>query len=417
MYQSITRALVASDWERFDFYAKPIKRLSTSRYFPGPALDHSAFRIIELSRRPLPLLPNLRYLNTFASADHPLWNMSPLLGHKLKHFSLDLFGSKKSLLLNTSVLASLLVHTPFLEYLQVSNLNSTQQFSSFLSGTLCSLQHLRVLRLGYTSLTSECINHLSTLSNLADLEITITRDTNVQSASATICATSFPALRVLIIRTELWVIADAFIETYLQPSSLEMVTFRVDEAPMNGHFHRLFTTMRRCCSLRSLTDIVLSPQEDVPHDDVLPDHTLNPNTLHILFAFANLEVLIITTLISFANVDISLKKDMASAWPSLKTLGIQYFGASSHTTNVTIHGLLPLASCSSLKELSINLDATIHNEFPHLRPGRGISNASLSYLAVGQSPITNPYAVASFLSDVFPKLGIISTGFEEMLLN
>jgi len=241
----------------------------------------------------------------------------------------------------------------------------------------------------------------------------IARDTVVQAGSATIRATSFPALRVLIIWTELWVTADAFFEAYLQPSSLEMVTFLVDEAPMNKHFHQLFTTMRKRCSLRSLTDITLSPQEDVPHDDVLPDHVLDPNTLHILFAFANLEVLSITTLISFANVDNALIKDMASAWPSLKTLEIQYFGASSHTTNVTLRGLLPLASCSSLKQLSITLDATIHNEFPHLRPGRGVSNASLLYLAVGQSPITDPYAVASFLSDVFPKLAIISTGPED----
>jgi hypothetical protein len=413
LYQSITRPLVASDWDRFDFYAKRIKRLDATHYSPGPTLDPSSFRIIELSRRPLPLLPNLRHLDTFASADHPLWNMSPLLGHKLKHFDLVLFGSAKSLLLNISVLASLLVHTPFLEYLQVSNLNGIQQFSSVLSGTICSLQHLRVLKLGYTSLTLECINHLSTLSNLADLEIMIARDTVVQAGSATIRATSFPALRVLIIWTELWVTADAFFEAHLQPSSLEMVTFWVDEAPMNKHFHQLFTTMRKCCSLRSLTDITLSPQEDVPDDDVLPDHVLDPNTLHILFAFANLEVLSITTLISFANVDNALIKDMASAWPSLKTLDIQYFGTSSHTTNVTLHGLLPLASCSSLKQLSINLDATIHNEFPHLRPGRGVSNTSLLYLAVGQSPITDPYAVASFLSDVFAKLAIISTGLEE----
>ena len=243
MYQSITCPLVASDWERFDFYVKRIKCLSTSHHFPGLALDPSAFCIIKLSHCLLPLLPNLQYLDTFTSADHPLWNMSPLLGHKLKHFSLDLFCSKKSLLLNTSILTLLLVHTPFLEYLQVSNLNSIQQLSSFLSGTICSLKHLCVLQLGYTSLTSECINHLSTLSNLVDLEIMITWDTNMQVASATICAISFPALRVLIIWMELWVIVDAFIETYLQLLSLEMVTFWVDEALMNGHFHWLFTTM------------------------------------------------------------------------------------------------------------------------------------------------------------------------------
>jgi hypothetical protein len=41
------------------------------------------------------------------------------------------------------------------------------------------------------------------------------------------------------------------------------------------------------------------------------------------------------------------------------------------------------------------------------RPGNGICHETLTTLCVGYSPITNPQAVASVLSDVFPNLSSI----------
>jgi hypothetical protein len=90
LYQSITRPLVESDWERFDFYAKRVRHLKTCSKHPGAILSTHFFRIIQLSRRPLPLLPNLQHLDALSSGDHTLWNVAPLLGPKLKHFSLSL---------------------------------------------------------------------------------------------------------------------------------------------------------------------------------------------------------------------------------------------------------------------------------------------------------------------------------------
>jgi hypothetical protein len=417
VYQSITRPLVESDWERFDFYAKRIRHLKTHSKRPGTILDISVFRIIQLSCRPLPLLPNLQHLDALSSGDHTLWNVAPLLGPKLKHFSLLSLGTGGSsalektstILARTSVLASLKVYTPFLEYLEVSG--KTKQLSSVISGTVCSLQHLRVLKLGTTALTPECINHLPTMSNLADLEVTIARDSVMHAASTIIWEASFPALRALVILTELWATVDAFFEAYLQPSSLVRVEFQVDQTPTNEHFHQLFTTMRKCCSLGSLTGIILRPQikmaVHIENDDsLLSQLVLDPNTLHMLFAFANLEVLRIKTFTSFAKVDNALIKDMALAWPGLKSLEIRHSPTSRHSTSVTIHGLLPLASCSSLKQLSINIDPTTQDALPQLRQGQGNTSLCLVDLALGKPPIGNPYAVASFLSDVFPLANI-----------
>jgi hypothetical protein len=229
----------------------------------------------------------------------------------------------------------------------------------------------------------------------------------MQAASASSRGTSFPALQALVILTELWSTADAFFEAYLQPSSLERVEFQVNETPTNAHYHQLFTTMRKCCSLGSLTGIVLSPQIKladyiVNGDNLLSNFVLDPNTLHMLFAFTNLEVLHIKTFTSFAKVDNALIKDVALAWPGLKSLEIRQSPTSRYTTSVTIHGLLPLASCSSLEQLFINIGQTIQDALPQLRQGQGLTSLCLVDLELGQPPIRDPYAVASFLSNVFP---------------
>lgn len=119
---------------------------------------------------------------------------------------------------------------------------------------------------------------------------------------------------------------DAFFEAYLQPSSLEGVEFQVNEPPTNGYLYQLFTTMRKCCSLGSLPGIMLSPQVELADYivNLLSKLVLDPSTLHMLVAFTNLEVLRIKTLTSFAKVDNTLIKDVASAWPGLKSPEIRH---------------------------------------------------------------------------------------------
>jgi hypothetical protein len=76
-----------------------------------------------------------------------------------------------------------------------------------------------------------------------------------------------------------------------------------------------------------------------------------------------------------------------------------------------VDGLLPLANCASLKRLRIDMSAMVLNSDTLLRPGKGVSSTTLQTLLISPGPITNPFAVASFLSDVFPCLKRI-TGWE-----
>jgi hypothetical protein len=95
---------------------------------------------------------------------------------------------------------------------------------------------------------------------------------------------------------------------------------------------------------------------------------------------------------------------MADAWPRLRSLDICYFREYDVHTKVTVFGLLPLSNCAYLKSLTINLDSTIPDIQTFRKADGTFYNGSLSYLAVGYSPIEDPEAVAAFLSNVFPNL-------------
>src|SRR5258708_6664184 len=67
----------------------------------------------------------------------------------------------------------------------------------------------------------------------------------------------------------------------------------------------------------------------------------------------------------------------------------------------TLRGILHLVrGCPNLTSLAIVFQASA--EIPwNGRPGGGVVSQHMHELAVGQSPISNPRAVASFLSDIF----------------
>jgi hypothetical protein len=172
-----------------------------------------------------------------------------------------------------------------------------------------------------------------------------------------------------------------------------------------------------------IKDISLYPFDDERNDDPVAEYTLDPHSIRLLFAFSNLEVFRIMNLFSFEKFNNAIITEIALAWPHLRELELQYYhnNAFQRGTKVTLDGILSLASCVSLQVLTITLNPNVLDPNSHklwddnscLRPGKGVSNGTLSYLRVGCPRISNgPFAVASFLSDVFPGLTAI-TGWED----
>ncbi|KIM90987.1 hypothetical protein PILCRDRAFT_1215 [Piloderma croceum F 1598] len=402
---SITRPLVASDWERFYFYAKRMTYVTVwLSDLRRPRLDPDVYPTIVLSHRPLPLLDNLRQLHCHG-ANIRMWNVTPFLGPKLTRFSM-IFPRGTIAFETTSVLASLPIHTPSLQDLRIYGSTET---SLPVCALVCALHDLHTLMLNRIPLTTECISHLSALSNLQKLHATITRDEPTQISSS-IRQASFPSLTELFITVDTLTIATDFFEHFLRSSPLQTVKISIRDAPSSQHIHQCFSAMRRHCSMSAMKNISLVSHVDA---DIVVMDVLDPRAIRSLFSFSNLEVFKFINLISFRNIGNADIVGIARAWPHLRELSLHCLrcDAFQHLAAVTVDGLLPLANCASLKLLYIDLSAMVLDSDTLLRPGQGVSNTTLQTLLISPGPITNPFAVASFLSDVFPSLKHI-TGWE-----
>ncbi|KAJ7642315.1 hypothetical protein DFH06DRAFT_1477521 [Mycena polygramma] len=144
------------------------------------------------------------------------------------------------------------------------------------------------------------------------------------------------------------------------------------------------------------------PPDEDPDEDDFKLYLVDPGTLQILFPFTNLTTIILKPCYGFALND-SVVSEMARAWCRVEELRL----ARSHDLHtfefneaVTLQGIRAIAThCKNLHTLEINFDAT---RIPP--PCDTCPQTSLTTFYVHCARITTPTAVASFLSDIFPKL-------------
>ncbi|KAJ7610610.1 hypothetical protein DFH06DRAFT_1374261 [Mycena polygramma] len=143
---------------------------------------------------------------------------------------------------------------------------------------------------------------------------------------------------------------------------------------------------------------------DVPDEDAFDYYVVDRGSLQILFAFTNLRTVILKPCYGFHfDVNDRVVSEMARAWCRVEELRF----ARSHDlhtfgfgTLVTLQGIRAIAThCKNLHTLELNFDAT---EIP--LPPDACFQTSLTTLDVHCSRIVSPTAVASFLSEIFPKL-------------
>ncbi|KIM73521.1 hypothetical protein PILCRDRAFT_15175 [Piloderma croceum F 1598] len=367
---SFLRGLGASDWQRFDFYAKRVRHLVLCDL---PPLAPSIFRTIESSLRPLPLLPNLIYL----VCNHLAFDIAPFLGSKL---------SRISITTNSTYIPSVVKFktlTPLLNNIEFTDCPwPAKKLSPAIIDLVHSLQTLHCLKLIGTFVTADCLAHLSGLPHLRTLYITLDTSHGHTQPRSLLHDSSFPALRELGLCVDSWTIAIDSFATAQTLRPLQIIEVKVGNVPSQQELTRFLDTILNCCLPSSLRQLVLRP-DDIA--DEKPSCVLDPLAIRRFFAFANLEVLCISIAVSFDEIDDTLIRDMA--W-----------------SKVTVYGLLPLANCPLLTSLTIYVNATIPPSNVILRPDGGFYNGALLYLAVGYSPIGDSVAVASFLSNIFPNL-------------
>ncbi|KAG2135502.1 hypothetical protein DEU56DRAFT_981124 [Suillus clintonianus] len=121
-----------------------------------------------------------------------------------------------------------------------------------------------------------------------------------------------------------------------------------------------------------------------------------------LRAFRNLTRLVIENGCDIPMSDEELCQ-LAKAWPKLQVLK---FSRYANTIAVpTFHGLMGLLRlCPALTSLALVIDTTELDGIDLKRPGGGLCNKHLKFLALGNSPMESPLNVAVIIGGLFPRL-------------
>ncbi|EIW83313.1 hypothetical protein CONPUDRAFT_136385 [Coniophora puteana RWD-64-598 SS2] len=137
------------------------------------------------------------------------------------------------------------------------------------------------------------------------------------------------------------------------------------------------------------------------------DSDVSPITMSILrplLSFAKLEKLVIWTMMTFSLDDDDIEA-MARAWPKLRSLAITGYEGWLDNQKISLWGLASLVQhCPELENLEIVLDATVHRNLPS--PSIP-ANMLVTGISIDDSPIKDPFYVASYLSHIFPRLSAI----------
>ncbi|KIM86633.1 hypothetical protein PILCRDRAFT_310265 [Piloderma croceum F 1598] len=419
-----TRALLPSDFERVQPYARHIKYLNLEQDSDSdahrrirlslirPEVDPEIFRAIRLCQVTGPFLPNLLKLGITENQHDGLENVQLFIGTKLIAFFLQFSAINCDESTGAAVLTALKSKSPLLEELEISAGPQTSLTLSFaLSDLLCGLKHLKSFSSPCIALTNAALGHLASLPALRLLGLGIQNEELFTPMPVVPTIQAFPALREITIWARHLANAVDMIG-FICSSALEVAIFHIETPPSASLIHHLFLKLLENCSSASLTRIY-GFQDDFTAEWNEGDNYVDIDNFRPLLSFSNLEYVWINACISFELVDDALIRDVAMAWPNLRQLDFGSMSCWGLSSRVTLAGLVPLCNnCPNLQVLGLTLDTSMPIRYPAVDPlRRGPYNDQMHTLQVGHSSIdrTHVGAVAAFLSRLYPNLMEIIT--------
>jgi hypothetical protein len=373
-------------------------------------LSPSAFRAIQRSHDlchfDRPLLQNLTSF-TFKKQDFggiSLRDACVFLGPRLK--TLD-FAIPRPLVGLRTFVKALKAGCPAIEHLYISNCQSSDRVNRLVSDLVCGLSSLRTVRCGGITCHSQALEYLSSCPFLQDLHVHLP-DELAQQRLLNVSSKILPflAMRSLDITVASTTSVVEFFQVTSGSSDLESLSITIDSLPTAVQLHTALTVMQQSGICDKLTTFVLGGRV-MSAEDSIPLHVLDAQTLLPLLQCRNLEDINIHISYGHAAIDNSLLKEMALAWPCLRTLFLFpcHFAHLWHA-KADLRGLICLAqNCHSLESVGLQFDVSLPPTV--IYPDKAIRCEWLTRLDVGRSHVTNPLAVATFLTDVFPNLTLI----------
>ncbi|KAL0955620.1 hypothetical protein HGRIS_001853 [Hohenbuehelia grisea] len=393
----LARNLCSSDLPCLLYYAAKIKRLIYIRYEEDLLAIEVGQPMVQMICDAIgsPLLPKLQDLTWVSDDDSYFRVFMSLCGHSLKKLVLSLDGAATVRLSSLAAVA----RWPSLNSFEIRHTSTCPALAPAISKILCHIQGIR--KLVIPALPQDAFEALASLPSLRTLALgnlyhdftpppkpidgfVSLQSLNVNVPGATDAVRIIQSLKSSCVRS-----LGLTLSIIPNPSGyLEMIGAVQDVFPVD-----------RLAGLR----VSVTSRSVRPADCFIP-----ATAIELLLPYDSMYGVILTGM----NIELndSLLLRMAEAWPNMRTLHLgQRDLPSSNPPAVTLLGLRHLAKlCRRLTSLSIEFESTGIEAMAKMRPGEGVSEASLITLHVGQSPSPNPELTASFLSDIFPSLEILS---------
>jgi hypothetical protein len=347
-------------------------------------VDLEVYRAIIISCPSSPILPNLRDLTWTPDGDEIFQYVRMFLTPGLTRLHLFFDWSE----LKLSLLPQLKHLCPSITHLYLGCTADDDGIVDVISNNIYKWEQLEVLEA--SDLNNHAITCLSTLPRLQKVRCEL--HDRWQGVSRLL---PFPALQELsLIATDAGD-CSSFIAC-LEVAKLLRVSLHLGTEG-NGDYHGLLLTLQQHVSNSSLEEVWLS--DDFVDDHIIPGHVFRP-----LLSFANLTLLSFRPSSLFAPENSTIN-DISKAFPRLQHLELGIHHGSHGHTRVTLAGLIPLVQqCPDLRYLGIVVDASNTDYRSYHNRGQSVSNHNIKEISVGDSRITEPSAVASFLSNIFPEL-------------
>lgn len=377
----------------------------------GQEIDSSVLRAInaslDLGHFHRPILQNLSELiwgKAIEDSDISLRDGCIFFGPQLTRlfFSVpsSLIGFEtffKAVKTNCSSLESLEIHT---------GMSTSKTVDRVISGLVCGpgLSYLREVLLSDVTLTLEALVHLASLPMLWSLRMSLPKGRILQTFREAFPLQPFPSLRRLYAHVTFIFDAGDFVQLISSSCNLESLTVCTSIIPPSQELYAFLMVVHQSSSRDTLTTVSLRDNKEVDRY-AQPSHFLEMHTLLPLLQCPNMQDLSVYIKYGYAAIGNSFLQDMALAWPCLRSITLYPHERSYSCIN--LEGLLHLARhCRALESVNIGFDVSlpINPTDPEQQKmaRSGICNESMTRLWVARSHVTDPPAVAAFVSDVFP---------------
>ncbi|KAJ7610121.1 hypothetical protein FB45DRAFT_1038169 [Roridomyces roridus] len=394
----------ASDWDRFTFYARPVRSFKDGHVSRERSV---VYDILATTFQHGTIFPRLEILDWFsidlAVFHHVYLFLSP--GITSFHINFDFAP-------NSPIFAILPGKLPRLKHISICGFSGFIP-NSTISQFICVLRDLETLVIGARNLDLQAFEHLSRLPRLRYLLLMSTEVPPLSPRPTDV--PSFRALRVF----ECESVAAA--PMFLQRTGRSLVEFRIfvrcrGTCPTKRNLEELYAALGSSCTHTLLEKItVQSPPNAQPINPAqLELYVVSGDDLRKLFCFRNLVHVSLEHIVA-VDMDDAVAVDMARAWPCIEVLASLCDTTHRITPRMTLEGVSAFAQhCPLLRRLSILFDATV---VPKSKlPSGGtkqprvtrFSQDRLTLLNVTYSSIGTKKQewrrVAEFLRLIFPKL-------------